>query len=425
MFRSRSSLSAISLSLSLAILIGPAFTGRTLAQPAKLKWTDNTEKTTIEAEYVRMAEGAVVLKRDGKEITVPLAKLSMASHLQALKLAKPDAFSKAPPKAVVGIEQTAESTKLLNETPFAENQTVEQFLDTIATELQNGNGTVLWHALTPEMQADVEDLIVSAVDAGGKGMMVQVRSLMKNVGTLVHDKKAFILANPLIAQNQQAVKDLDRAWPKIDAAVTAFTDKTNWDSANFKAGNVGPWIAGFSAKLGKPMYDVVELVWQSTLPGAPIDKRVSYKILSKSDTAATLQLINSPGKDPRTGKEIAPIPSPKIELVNVSGKWLPKELVTDWKSNVAEMKSQLESEMPKMSAGLGLAIPVVSSLANAKTQVEFNTALQQIMAPILGAMGGPNGMAGMQGGNFGGAQPGGAPSGAPGGRPGRPSLNSQ
>ena len=98
MFRSCSSLKAIGFSLCVVFLSAPA-----TAQPAKLKWTDNTEKTTIDAEFVRMTDGAVVLKKDGKEISVPLTKLSMASHLQALKLAKPDAYSKAAPKAVVEI----------------------------------------------------------------------------------------------------------------------------------------------------------------------------------------------------------------------------------------------------------------------------------------------------------------------------------
>lgn len=428
MHRSRSSLNAISLSLCLALLAVPA-----AAQPAKLKWTDNTEKTTIEAEFVRMAEGAVILKRDGKEISVPLAKLSMGSHLQALKLAKPDAYSKAPTKASAGIEQTAESTRLLNESPFAENQTIEQFLETIGTELQNGNGTVFWHALTPEMQADVEDLVVTAVDAGGKGMMVQVRSLMKNVGTLVREKKSFILAYPLIASNQQAAKDLERSWPEISEVVEAITDKSNWDSANFKAGNVGPWVAGLSAKLGKPYYNAVDLTMRS-VHKAPLDELLSYKIISKTDKSATIQLILSPGKDPKTGQAPKPLPSPPLELLNVSGKWLPKDLVENWKSSIASAKPQLESEMPKVSAGLSFVIPLVSSLANAKSQQEFNQALQGIMEPIMATLG-PNGLAGMQGGNgppggFGGpggppgGGAGGATGGAPGGR-GRPNLSGQ
>ena len=214
MFLSSSSLKAIGqglcLGLSLACLSATA-----VAQPAKLKWTDNSEKTTIDAEFVRMADGAVVLKKDGKEITVPLTKLSMASHLQALKLANPAAYSKAPPKAVVGIEQTAESTKLLNESPFKEDQTVEEFMDTLTAELQAGNATAAWHALTPEMQADVEDIVVAAVEAGGKGMLVQIRTLMKHTATIVHDKKAFIFASPLVtALDPKMAKGMQQSWPQ-------------------------------------------------------------------------------------------------------------------------------------------------------------------------------------------------------------------
>lgn len=428
MFRSRRTSKYIGLCLCMALLSAPA-----AAQPAKLKWTDNTEKTTIEAEFVRMSDGAVVLKRDGKEISVPLAKLSMGSHLQALKLAKPDAYSRAAPKAVVGIEQTAESSKLLNESPFNDNQTVEQFLETITTELEAGNATALWHALTPEMQADVEDLVVAAADAGGKGMLVQLRALMKHVATIVIDKKSFILASPPVAADAKTARSLQQGWPMIELFTKAFTDKSNWESANFKPGNVGPWLAALTAKLGTAFVKMDELAVKSGMPSADFKKRLSYKIISQSADSAMVQSLDTPQAvmNPQTGQMGQPKPHEPVEWVRVSGKWLPKEVVGNWKDGVAAAKGQLELVMPAVSGGLAVAIPITSSLANAKTQQEFNAALQQITAsiPNMGGAGG-NGVAGMQGGNFGGqpggvgSAPGGDTGGAPGGR-GRPSLNGQ
>ena len=137
------------------------------AQPVKHKWTSSTG-SVISAEFVRLEEGSVVVKKDGKEIPVPLSKLSIDSHLQALQLANPEAYSKPAPKATVGVEQTAESTRLLNESPFSAEQTIEQCLDTLTAELEAGNATALWHMLTPEMQGDVEDVVLSAVEVGAK-----------------------------------------------------------------------------------------------------------------------------------------------------------------------------------------------------------------------------------------------------------------
>jgi hypothetical protein len=419
MFRLSSSLQAFGLCLSMAFLSATA-----VAQPAKLKWTDNTEKTTIDAEFVRMADGAVVLKRDGKEITVPLAKLSMTSHLQALKLANPSAYSKAPPKAVVGIEQTAESTKLLNESPFKEDQTIEVFLDTMTTELMAGNATAAWHALTPEMQADVEDVVVAAVEAGGKGMLVQIRTLMKHTATIVHDKKTFIFASPLATADPKVAKEMQQSWPQTELFVDALTDKSNWDSANFKAGNVGPWLAALTSKMGGAVVKMNELAVKAGTPGADLKKLMAYKVISQSGDKAMVQslFVPPPVMNPQTRQMMQPKAPEPVEWVRVSGKWLPKDLVDNWKDGVAATKSQLDFVMPSVSGGLAFAIPFASSLANAKTQQEFNAALQQITSSIPG-MGGPGGANGMAGGmsapgNFEGGMP--APgSGGPAGAPGK------
>ncbi|MDX1926383.1 MAG: SHD1 domain-containing protein [Pirellulaceae bacterium] len=423
MFRLSSSLQAFGLCLSMAFLSATA-----VAQPAKLKWTDNTEKTTIDAEFVRMAEGAVVLKKDGKEISVPLAKLSMASHLQALKLANPAAYSKAPPKAVVGIEQTAESTKLLNESPFKEDQTIEAFLDTMTAELMAGNATAAWHALTPEMQADVEDVVVAAVEAGGKGMLVQIRTLMKHTATIVHDKKAFIFASPLVAADPKVAKEMQQSWPQTELFVDALTDKSNWDSANFKAGNVGPWLAALTSKMGGAFVKMNELAVKAGTPGADLKKLMAYKVISQSGDKAMVQslFVPPPVMNPQTRQMMQPKAPEPVEWVRVSGKWLPKDLVDNWKDGVAATKSQLDFVMPSVSGGLAFAIPFAGSLANAKTQQEFNAALQQITSAIPG-MGGPGGANGMAGGmpggmpapgNFEGGMP--APgSGGPAGAPGK------
>ncbi len=440
----RSSFAFAAFGLSLCAVLGSSSLAE--AQPPKQKWTSSAG-AVIEAEFVRLDAGAVLVKKDGKEISVPLAKLSMESHLQALKLAKPGAYAKPAPKAVVGLEQTAESTKLLNESPFAADQTIEQCLDTLGAEIQAGNATAMWHMLTPEMQADVEDVVVSAVNAGGKGMLVQLRALMKHVATIVHDKKTFIISSPIVASNQKMARDLQLNWDQLVVFTDAMTDKANWDSANFKAGNVGPWMAALTSKLGKATVTMNAMAAKSGLPTSDLKKLVAYKIVSKSDDSAIVQSLYAPPPvmNPQTRQMMQPkLPQP-VEWVKVSGKWLPKELVDNWKDGVVLTKSQLDLVMPSVSGGLAVAIPIASSLANAKTQQEFNAALQQVLAPIMNmrsGMGGQNGMAGMgssmgmdpnmgMGSSMGMDSGGGAPppldmgnsgGGAPGGRPGKPAL---
>lgn len=51
-----------------------------------LPWT-NTDGKTIEAEFIRLDGRSVVIRKDGKQFTIPLAKLSPESRKQALDLA--------------------------------------------------------------------------------------------------------------------------------------------------------------------------------------------------------------------------------------------------------------------------------------------------------------------------------------------------
>ncbi len=129
----------------------------------------------------------------------------------------------------------------------------------------------------------------------------------------------------------------------------------------------------------------------------------------------------SPRLNPQTRQMELPKANEPEEWVRVSGRWLPKSLVDNWKDSVSAAKGQLGAAMPLASSGLAVAIPYVSSLANAKSQQEFNVALQQIAGTLQG-MGGGAGMPGMQDGGQLGGQPGGQPGG---GRPGRSILNGQ
>jgi hypothetical protein len=382
------------LTLALFSFLGHCFLAQSAsAQTEKQKWLDSTEKSTIEAEFVRLDGASVILKKDGKDIAVPLAKLSLSSHLQALKLAQPDAYAKPVPKVVLGLPSTPESEKLL-QSPFPADATVEQFMDALIAQLESKNTMVLWHALTPEMQADVEDLIVSAVDAGGSGVLVQIRALTKQIATLMNEKEQFFLSSPQ-ASNPQFRQQL----VTFPALTRALSEKENWDAENFKPGNVASWLSGLNAKLGPAGFAfLIERPLVSTFPGLSLrdtKKALAYKVLSQSDSAAEIQFVNPVfnglARDPQTG-QMRPSKEPrKIALVRVSEKWLPKALVDTWKTDVEQMKLDIETNMPLARTGLAaFVIPLVTSLSSARSQQEFNVALQQVtqrFAPRPGGMG--------------------------------------
>ena len=192
--------SALLLGLSLIANRGAA---QEVAQASPTNWV-NPQGKAIAADFVRLEEDTVILllKSSGKEVPVPLASLSLESHLQALKLADPEAFSKplikAPEKPVI-VEFVPEFTisgEELLKSPFASNPTIEQFLDTAIAEIERGNQFVFWHALPPKMQTDLEDLVVKAMAKVGPQPLAQIKSLLKTINVIVREKRDFIFAQP-------------------------------------------------------------------------------------------------------------------------------------------------------------------------------------------------------------------------------------
>ncbi len=411
-------------SLPCFLLFAIAFGFVENAHAQKLKWSGASEKSpVIDAEFVRIEDGNVVLKKDGKEIPVPLSKLSLESHLQALKLAHPEAYAKPVPKAPVGLELTDESKKLL-EYPFPEDPSVEQFLDKMIEELDSGNSMVLWHALTPEMQADVEDIVLGTMDSGGKELLVQIKALTRNLATLVRDKKTFILANPMVGRNPQVARGLELAWPHLVSLTETLADKPNWDIANFRSGNFAPWLAALFEKLKKVNAGAAAMA-KLAPAGVPTTKEsLSYKVVSQKGEKASVQTTNPqlialfakpkaasnqqaanpsmggmgsmmPNQRPRQPAPNAPTKPEKIELVKVSGRWLPKVMVDKWKDGVADAKKDADIGIAGMSAGLALITPIVSTLAKTSNQQEFNAVVDRL-APMFGQRsGGGPGMMGM------------------------------
>jgi hypothetical protein len=168
---------------------------------------------------------------DGREAKVGLSSLSLDSHLQAVKLANPAAFSKPLPKAEIKQEIKVEIPELsLNvdemlRSPFPSNPTIEQFLDILQREHAAGNFFVDWHAIPPKMQSDIEDLVVKSVEVVGPTTVNQIRILLRDLNTIVQDKQEFILAHPMVASQPQLVAQLEKHWPLLTGTVGAFTQE--------------------------------------------------------------------------------------------------------------------------------------------------------------------------------------------------------
>lgn len=359
-------------------------------------WT-NDKGNTLEAEFVRLTENAVVLKRDGKEVSVPLKSLSIDSHYQAIKLANPEAFSKPVPKAEIKVEVPAlELPKLeftaeqILKSPFPQNASVDKFLEIQFRELSAGNFVVLWHALPPKLQADVEEVIVKGHQVVGPATVKQVQILLRDLEIVVRDKKEFIFGLPEVAGLGQFKTQLEKAWPLLEGTVSALARPDNWQPNNFQTGQVASWFAKLNMALAPHILAGFEFAKQVAPPGAVSSlMNVDYQVVSQTANTAEVEF--------RLGSQ----PPKKKSLQKVGNIWIDVKEVTDGRKSLEAVKARLAQgagqELAVAKTALPGLIAAVGGLARANTQEEFNEAvgllrdMTQGFAKNLGvgAMGGP------------------------------------
>ncbi len=369
--------SAPSIAWALAVCLGWTATAIGQDESSQTTWT-NAKGNSLKAEFVRVSGDSVILKvqGNGREVSVPLVSLSFDSHLQAIKLANPEAFSKPLVKAPSGSGAMARSSSpaMLDvsevlRSPIPDNPSIEQLLSTIETELnENNNPMVLWHALTPSMQADVESVIIKAADVGGP-FITQFQTLIGHLSTIVQSKKQFVLSHPFVASQPQLVSQLNDAWPAISSAVVALDTPSLWDKSNFTPGNVAPWLAKVFRSLEPLEEHAGNFPTSGATPGWFGDlkniKTVKLNILSQSADSAEVELLGDGGQGVL-----------KLSLKKVDGRWLPSEMLDQWDRAIEEINRKLSSVKPGDLATtnflFGSIVGTLAQLAQADSQEAFD-----------------------------------------------------
>ncbi len=340
------------------------------------QWTSTSGKT-IEAEFVRLSDDGVILKlkSNGQQATVPFSSLSLESHLQAIKLGKPEAFSKPVPKAEIA--PVIEVPPLISydldsvlRSPFSESQSLQVFVDTLSSELEQGNNFAVWHALPEKMQTDLEDLIVAAMAKVGKQPVVQVRTLLNDLNTIIVDKKDFIFGNATLTGDKQTRKELYSHWPMLEQFVGSISKDELWQSENFEKGNVENWLANFLCTLGsnQPSMDML-----SEEAGIPRMKLSDVVTVASAQADKGKIRIGMPGLPPAAAQEYV--------VRKFNDIWL----VPAWMNQLKEGVEKAQTELEKADAdqvrsviqtGLFAVVPTFSALARAETQEEFDAIIE-------------------------------------------------
>lgn len=380
---------AIGLAASLSISGAIAFAQTDTGYVAPTVWT-SYDGGEIEAEFVKLDGETVVLKlkTTGKEVPVPLSRLSLDSHYHAVRLGNPEAFNKPLVKAEVPAEvepfvpkETLPVDDLLT-SPYPKNPTIEQFLDISMSETSRGNLFVSWHGLPPKMQNDIEALVVRGANKLGSQTINQIKALMKSVNIIVSEKKDFILGYPAVAAQREVVSGLETNWGLLSGFVGAITKESNWQMDNFQAGKVPSWLAGLSAELGPFLDPGIKAAQNLAPPGVSIPSmsEIDYKILSQSGDKAQVEMIMG-----------ANGLSTPVTYQKVGDIWLVPTQMNQLRAGIDQANAALDQEFDASAVNVVLFAlnAAAGSLQRSSTQEEFNEAIDNLAnLPGLSSLGG-------------------------------------
>jgi hypothetical protein len=349
-----------------AVLVFGWLTAQVAIAAEQLTWT-NPDGKEVSGEFLRMdtLNKSIVIRTElGREIVVPLASLSFESHLQALKLAKPEAFNKdvvKAPEAVQPVELTTPTpVGSVTDSPFGEDPTIDEFLRISIGEWKRGNNFIVWHMMPPRMQQDIQELIKKNTQGIGPTGLAQARQMVSTMASLAAKKRDWIVQSPLVALYpiQADSPKADQQWPIMVGMLEKLSDKSLWDSDNFQAESLIPWLVNSSEMLA----------YVREMSGELND--VTTNVLSQSADRAEVEV------------KIGSMEPVIYQFQKVGNIWIVPEIMNEMRAKLdQQLKGDDSGQMFSMlGAVLGVAGTMLSQLDKAKTLEEFN---QNVNNPLL------------------------------------------
>lgn len=330
------------------------------AQEAATQQWVSFEGKTLSGQFVRIDGKSVVLKLPtGKEVNVKLSSLSFESHLQALKLSNPEAFTKQPIK-VPEKTQAAQSAASITveaalQNPFGENPTIDSFLQVATTQWNRGNPFVSWYMLPTNIRQEIAQQSLRNMEALGSSGRSQLSQMLVSLARIASEKREWILN----AQGSQfpflagAVDNPDQQWPFLVGFLQKLSEPQLWQDDNFNQANIEKWLASMS------------LVMAYLNQMQPEQSRIACEVVSQSADSAEVEI------------KVADQKPVKVTFKKQESMWIVPEAIDEIDTQLQEEK-QTNSKvqgLTGMSAVMPFVGPVMKKLADARTRQEFDQAL--------------------------------------------------
>ena len=251
-------------------------------------------------------------------------------------------------------------------------------IQTVITEFAKGNGGILWQAMPASYQSDVNTL---AQLAGSKIDPEVYDSSFATIARLAEivEQQAFILNSSFMADRSiEEMAELEAALPSIVDLIETITsselastnDLLNFNGQEFFDTTVSKFVQ-YAETLGQLAGD------QSVLSDY---MNAVVSVVEADDMQATL-LITVFGQEPH-----------EQMFTKVEQRWVPAEMASDWAAKIAETKANLDATSiedmaalkPQIMGALAMIDGVLTQIAAAETQEQFDQSLQGVIIPVMG-----------------------------------------
>ncbi len=262
-------------------------------------------------------------------------------------------------------------------------------IQTVITEFANGNGGILWQAMPTSYQTDVSDLLHLAGSKIDSELYDKSFATIASLAEVIDQQQAFILNTSFMAERSaEELAQLEAALPAIVGLVETITSSELASTTGLLNFNGQEFFDTTVSKLTQYTETLGQLAGEESMLSGYINAVVS--VVEADDVQATL-LTTIPGQEP-------------LEQVftKVEQRWVPSEMANGWAAEIAEAKAELDAtsmedvaaQKPQIMGVLTMIDGVLTQLAAAETQEQFDQSLKGAMMPIMGLMMMSQGMGG-------------------------------
>jgi len=251
-------------------------------------------------------------------------------------------------------------------------------IQTVMDGLVEHRPEILWRALPPSYQADVNELATSFADNVDPVLFERAIAVTRKGTMVLQRKKDLILATETVKNSGADVASLNSAW---EGGMHFLDGLLASDLARLDA-YPSLDVEAYLASSGSEMMD--NLVAFATAEGG--DENLAARLNAFENTE--VELVDRDG-DQATVRISAPDEEPfDVELVRVEERWVPAELASQWQAMVDRARERIEylgsDESAQARVQALFAIGIAEGFIDQIDLMEVPEDLDQLIGGILG-----------------------------------------